>query len=141
MSVEHVHYFKHGAHSRTRTIYPLILISDQCIEVTLCPYCRGRIHPRKNTSDTAGKFIPMLLTNLTQYLKGYYLGSFPRSSSFRFSFPFLPEGCLGMSRYGQPYLIPWLSLQVHFIPVIEGQFIIPRIVQDSPKQSRSSEHQ
>ena len=141
MSVEHIHYYKHGAHSGTRTIGPLILISDQCIAIALCPYCCRRIHPRKNTSGTTGKFIPMLLTDLTQYLEGYYLGSLPRSSSFRFRLPFLPEGYLGTSWYGHPYFIPWLSLQVYFISVIEGRFVIPHIVQDSPKQGRSSKHQ
>jgi len=106
MSVEHLHYCKHDAHSGTRTVCPLIPISDQRIAVALCPYYYGRIHPRKSTNGTAGKLIPVLLTNLTQYLKGYYLGSLPRSSSFRFRLPFLPEGCLGMSWYGQPYFIP-----------------------------------
>jgi len=110
MSVEHLHYCKHGAHSRTRTVCPLIPISDQRIEVTLCPYCCGWIHSRKNASRTAGKLIPMLLTNLTQYLEGYYLGSLPRSSSFIFCFPFLPKGFLGTSQHGQAYFIPWLSL-------------------------------
>ena len=99
-SIEHFHHCKHGTHSGTRTICPLTPISDQCIVVALFPYCYGRIHPRKNTSGTAGKFIPMLLTDLTQYLKGYYLGSLPRSCSFRFYFPLLPEGCLCVSWYG-----------------------------------------
>ena len=132
-SVEHLHYCKHGAHSGTRTVYLLILISDQCIAVVLCPYCCGWIHPRKSTSGTAGKLIPMLLTNLTQHLKSHYLGSLLRSSSFRFCPPFLSEGCLVMSWYGQLYFIPLLSLQVYFILVIEGWFIIPRMMQDSPK--------
>ena len=99
-SIEHLHHCKHCTHSGTRTIYPLILVSDQCIAVALCPNYCGRIHPRKSTSDTAGKLIPMLLTNLTQYLEVYYLGSLPRSSSFRFCLPLLPKGCLSMSWYG-----------------------------------------
>ena len=132
MSIEHLYHCKHCAHSRIRTICPLIMVSDQRIVVALCPYYCGWIHPRKSTSGTASKLIPMLLTNLTQYLEGYYLGSLPRSSSFIFHLPFLLEGCLGTSWYGQPYFIPWLSLQVYFIPVIEGWFIIPCIMQDSP---------
>ena len=132
-SVEHLHYCKHGAHSGTRTVCLLILISDQRIAVALCPYYCGWIHPRKSTSDTTGKLIPVLLTNLTQHLKGHYLGSLPRSSSFGFHLPFLLEGCLVMSWYGQLYFIPWLSLQVYFSLVIEGWFVIPRILQDSPK--------
>ena len=105
-SVEHLHYCKHGAHSRTRTVCPLILISDQCIAVALCPYYYGRIHQRKSTSSTTGKLIPVLLTNLTQHLKSHYLGNLPRSSSFGFCLPFLPEGCLVTSWYGQLYFIP-----------------------------------
>ena len=133
MSVEHLHYGRHGTHSGTRTVCPLILISDQRIAIALCPYYCGWIHPRKSTSGTAGKLIPMLLTNLTQYLECYYLGSLPRSSSFRFCLPFLLEGCLGTSWYGQPYFMPWLSLRVYFILVIEGRFVIPSIIQDSSK--------
>ena len=110
MSVEHLCHCKHCAHSGTRTVCPLIPISDQCITIALCPYYCGRIHSRKSTSDTTGKLIPMLLTNLTQHLKSHYLGSFPRSSSFRFQPPFLPEGCLVTSWYGQLYFMPWLSL-------------------------------
>ena len=99
-SIEHLHHYKHGAHGGTTTICPLILISDQHIAVMLCPYCCRWIHPRKSTSGTTGKLIPVLLTNLTQYLKGYYLGSLLRSSSFRFHFPLLPEGCLCAGWYG-----------------------------------------
>ena len=106
MSIEHLHHGKYCTHSGTRTICPLIPVSDQRIVVALCPYCCGWIHPRKSTSGTVGKLIPVLLTNLTHYLKGYYLGRLPRSSSFRFCLPFLLEGCLGMSWYGQPYFIP-----------------------------------
>ena len=91
-SVEHLHYCKHGAHSGTRTVCPLIPISDQRIAVALCPYYCGWIHLRKSTNGTTSKLIPVLLTNLTQHLKSHYLGSFPRSSSFRFRPPFLPEG-------------------------------------------------
>ena len=119
-SIEHLHHYKHCAHSGTRTIYPLIPVLDQCIVVALCPYYCGWIHPRKSTSSTVGKLTPMLLTYLTQHLKSHYLNSFPRSSSFRFYPPFLPKGCLVMSWYGQLYFIPWLSLQVYFIPVIQG---------------------
>ena len=74
-SVKHFHHGEHSTHSGTRTLCPLIPISDQRIAVALCPYCCGRIHPRKNTSGTASKFIPMLLTYLTHLLKGHYLGS------------------------------------------------------------------
>ena len=133
MSIEHLHHGEHGTHSGTRTICPLILVLDQRIVVALCPYCYRWIHPRKSTSGTAGKLIPVLLTYLTQHLKSHYLGSLPRSSSFRFCPPFLPEGCLVMSWYGQLYLIPWLSLQVYFILVIEVWLVISHIVQDSPK--------
>ena len=141
MSIEHLHHGEHCTHSGTRTVCPLIPISDQHIAVPLCPNYFGWIHPRKSTSGTTGKLIPVLLTNLTQHLKSHYLGNLPRSSSFRFCPPFLPKGCLVTSWYGQLYFIPWLSLQVYFIPVIEGRFVIPRIVQDSPKQGRSSKHQ
>ena len=133
MSIKYLHHCKHGAHSGTRTVCPLISILDQRIVIALCPHYRGRIHSRKSTSSTAGKLIPVLLTYLTQHLKSHYLGSFPRSSSFRLRLPFLQEGCLGTSWYGQPHFIPWLSFQVYFIPLIEGQFVIPRIMQDSPK--------
>ena len=109
-SIKHLHHFKHCAHSGTRTVCPLIPVSDQCIVVALCPYYCGWIHSRKSTSSTTDKLIPVLLTNLTQHLKSDYLGSLPRSSSFRFRLPFLPEVCLGTSWYGQPYFIPWLSL-------------------------------
>ena len=133
MSIEHLHHCKHCAHSGTRTVCPLISVSDQRIAVTLCPYYFGWIDPRKSTSGTAGKLIPVLLTNMTQHLKSHYLGSLPRSSSFRICLTFLPEGRLVVSWYGRLYFIPWLSLQVYFIPVIEGRFVIPRIMQDSPK--------
>ena len=99
-SIEHLHYYKQCAHSRTRTVCTLISVSDQRIAIALCPYYCGWIHPRKSTSGTTGKLIPMLLTNLTQHLKSHYLGSLPRSSSFRFRLPFLPEGCLSTSWYG-----------------------------------------
>ena len=95
MSVKHLHDCKHYAHSGTRTICPLISILDQRIVIVRCPHYRGWIHPRKSTSSTAGKLIPVLLTYLTQHLKSHYLGSFPRSSSFRFCPPFLPERVLG----------------------------------------------
>ena len=119
-SIKQLHHYKHCTHSGTRTVCPLIPISDQHIIIALCPYYYGWIHPRKNTSGTAGKLIPMLLTNLTQHLQSHYMGSLPRSSSFGFCHPFLLEGCLGTSWYGQLYFIPWLSLQVYFILVIEG---------------------
>ena len=131
-SIEHLHHGKHCSHSGTRTICPLILVLDQRIAIALCPYYCGWIHPRKSTSGTTSKLIPMLLINMTQHLKSHYLGSFPRSASFRFCPPFLLERCLVTSWYSQLYFIPWLSLQV-FILVIEGRFVIPRIMQDSPK--------
>ena len=64
-SIEHLHHDKHCTHSGTRTICPLILVSDQRIAVALCPNRCRRIHQRKSTSGTTGKLIPMLLTNLT----------------------------------------------------------------------------
>ena len=64
-SIKHLHYYKHSAHSGTRTLYPLILVLDQRIVVALCPNYYRWIHPRKSTSSTASKLIPVLLTNLT----------------------------------------------------------------------------
>ena len=99
-SIEHLHHGKHCIHSGTRTICLLILISDQRITVALCPYCCRRIHLRKSTSGTTGKLIPVLLIYLAQHLKSNYLGTFPRSFSFRFYLPLLQQGCLGMRWYG-----------------------------------------
>ena len=78
MSVEHLHHFKHCAHSRTRTVFPLISVLDQRIAIALCPHGCGQIHLRKSTSGTAGKLIPVLLTNLTQHLKKPQLGQPPK---------------------------------------------------------------
>ena len=54
-SIEHLHHGEHCTHSRTRTVYPLILVSDQHIAGALCPNCHGWIHLRKSTSNIAGK--------------------------------------------------------------------------------------
>ena len=83
-SIKHLHHCEHSTHSGTRAVCPLIPVLDQRIVVALCPYYCGWIHPRKSTSGTTGKLIPVLLTYLTRHLKSHYLGSFPRSSSFRF---------------------------------------------------------
>ena len=90
MGIKHLHHDEHSTHNGTRSLCPLISVSDQRVVVTLCPnYCRW-IHPRKSTSGTADKLITMLLTNLAQHLKSNHLGTFPRSFSLGFRFPLLP---------------------------------------------------
>ena len=89
-SIKHLHHSEHSTHSGTRTLYPLIPVLDQRIAVVLCPNCYRWIHPRKSTSGTTSKVIPVLLTYRAQHLKSNYLVTFPRSFSLRIRLPLLP---------------------------------------------------
>ena len=79
--VKHLHNSIQGTRGSITTSYSFIPVSYQSIIAWLGPSGLLGVHSRKGSDRTVDKLVPKLLTNLTEDLGSYNLGTLPRCLS------------------------------------------------------------